>query len=290
MFRFENYCLRYNISYGRFLEPFTLGDEEERTRAEKVRKGVQNALSPFLFKGETGTEDFVSRTEKFLASLETAWQAHVAKLTETSLYYAKCADQVDEKIRSLLDEMSETLVGKGDIAYFERMLKATVGTVKIALVPTWLDAVYVGGTDNRYLGGGDIYILGANVGKLPKGADGGTVISARDEEVLAGLDIPVSPTVIQSHGVLSPRRSFGRTQAVRGGLRAEGDTLRGWRASCGAKCVGHPFLAAWGRGARPRAFRAVRHSEGVHARGVEAPHFPPSRRAFGGGGEVCGRP
>lgn len=197
VFRFENYCLRYNISYGRFLEPFTLGDEEERTRAEKVRKGLQSALSPFLFKGETGTEDFVSRTEKFLASLETAWQAHVAKLTETSLYYAKCADQVDEKIRSLLDEMSETLVGKGDVAYFERMLKATVGTVKIALVPTWLDAVYVGGTDNRYLGGGDIYILGANVGKLPKGADGGTVISARDEEVLAGLDIPVSPTVIQ---------------------------------------------------------------------------------------------
>lgn len=196
-FRFENYCLRYNISFGRFMEPFTLGGEEERAYAEGVRAKLCEVLAPFLFKGETDTADFVARTEKFLAALDGTWREHVARLTETSLYYAKCADQVDEKIMSLLEEMNETLHGKGDVAYFERMLKATVQTVKIALVPTLLDAVYVGGTSNRYLGGGDVYILGANVGKLPAGAEGGAVISEADEALFERLGAPVSPTVAQ---------------------------------------------------------------------------------------------
>lgn len=196
-FRFENYCLRYNISFGRFSEPFDLGEEGERVYAENVRKKLTATLSPLLFKGKTDTRDFVSRAEKFLSSLESAWHAHVEKLTEISLYYAKCADQVDEKIKSLLDEMKETLPGEWDVAYFERMFKATARTVKIALVPTWLDAVYIGGTSNRYLGGGDIYLLGANVGRLPRGADGGTVISSRDEEWLETVGIPLSPTVAQ---------------------------------------------------------------------------------------------
>ena len=66
-----------------------------------------------------------------------------------------------------------------------------------ALVPTWLDCVYVGGTSNRYLGGGDVYILGANVGKLPAGASGGMIVSPRDEELLERLDVPVTPTSMQ---------------------------------------------------------------------------------------------
>ena len=195
VFRFENYCLRYNADRSRMTRPFTLGENGERECAERVRQRLSEALSPLVFKGEISVEEFVKRVSAFLDRFEDAWRAHTAKLTETSLYYAKCADQVDEKIASLLDEMKETLDGEGDLAHFEKMFKAAVQTVKIALVPTWLDCVYVGNTDNRYLGGGDIYILGANVGKLPRGAEGGAVISERDEEVLAALGAGVAPTV-----------------------------------------------------------------------------------------------
>lgn len=196
-FVFENYCLRYNVSHSRLKVPFTLGEDRERECAERVRVRLTAALAPFLFEGKTDSADFVGRTFAFLDGFEDAWRVHVAKLTESSLYYAKCADQVDEKIKSLLEEMADTLESEGDIAYFERMLKSTLGTVKIALVPTWLDCVYVGGTDNRYLGRGDIYVLGANVGKLPVGTEGGAVLSPRDEELLSALDVKVTPSARQ---------------------------------------------------------------------------------------------
>lgn len=196
-FLFENYCLRFNIAYSRLKSPFTLGEGREKECAERVRARLVRALEPFFFEGKISSEDFVGRVFSFLDGFEDAWHVHVAKLTENSLYYAKCAEQVDEKIKSLLEEMSDTLESDGDIAYFERMLKSTLGTVKIALVPTWLDCVYVGGTDNRYLGGGDVYLLGANVGKLPVGNDGGAVLSPRDEELLSALDVKVTPSARQ---------------------------------------------------------------------------------------------
>lgn len=193
VFRFENYCRKYRRDRFGLLSPFTIGSEEEIARAERVRSRLAEVLRPFVFKGNISTEEFAERTRSFLDCFESEWRLHVAKLTESSLYYAKCADQVDEKLKSLLEEMSVTLESVGDAGYFERMLKSALKTVKIALVPTWLDCVYVGGTDNRYLGGGDIYILGANVGKLPAGAEGGAVLSPRDEELLSALDIGVSP-------------------------------------------------------------------------------------------------
>ena len=197
IFRFENYCRRYRRDRSRLLSPFTLGEEKERAGAERVRARLAETLSPFVFKGEITAEEFVKRARSFLDGFAEAWAAHTAQLTQTSLYYAKCADQVDEKIASVLEEMKDTLSASGDAAYFERMLKATLQTVKIALVPTWLDCVYVGSTDNRYLGGGDIYILGANVGKLPAGAEGGAVITPGDEDALDALGVKVVPSVRQ---------------------------------------------------------------------------------------------
>ena len=196
-FRFENYCLRYNVDHSRFAEPFKFGEDGEREPAEAVRMRLAEALAPLAFKGEVSAEEFVERVRKFLDAFEKEWRKHIAKLTETSLYYAKCADQVDEKINSLLDELADTIDSAGDEPFFERMFKSAVQTVKIALVPTWLDCVYVGGTSNRYLGGGDVYILGANVGKLPAGASGGMIVSPRDEELLERLDVPVTPTSMQ---------------------------------------------------------------------------------------------
>ena len=196
-FRFENYCLRYNVDHSRFAEPFKFGEEGERESAEAVRMRLAEALAPLAFKGEVSAEEFVERVRKFLDAFEKEWRKHIAKLTETSLYYAKCADQVDEKINSLLDELADTIDSAGDEPFFERLFKSAVQTVKIALVPTWLDCVYVGGTFNRYLGGGDVYILGANVGKLPAGASGGMIVSPRDEELLERLDVPVTPTSMQ---------------------------------------------------------------------------------------------
>lgn len=193
VFAFENYILRYNVNYTRFTRVFVLGGEEERARAETVRLHLAEVCSPFVFSGAVDAAEFADRAAAFLDAADGAWKAHTAKLTEMSLYYAKCAEQVDEKTKEIFDEMREALHAKGSLAYFENIFKSMLRSVKIALVPTFLDAVYVGGTDNRYLGRGDIYVMGANVGKLPAAKGGGAVISPRDEEALASLDIKITP-------------------------------------------------------------------------------------------------
>lgn len=193
VFRFENYVLRYNIDYSRFTKPFVLGEDEERECAEKVRVALCESVRCLDFDGEIRSEEFVARARKFLDSRQEAWQAHTQKLTETSLYYAKCADQVDEKTDEVLDEIEEALCASGDISYFENVFKSMLRSVKIALVPTFLDAVYVGTTENRYLGGGDIYILGATVGSFPSGKGGGAVLSPKDEELFSAVGLKITP-------------------------------------------------------------------------------------------------
>lgn len=193
VFRFENYVLRYNVDYGRFTQPFALGGDEERAVAESVRGKLVKVTELFAFAGDIPSEEFVTRTRAFLGAADEAWKQHTAKLTEMSLYYAKCADQVDEKTDAVLDEIAEALCASGDIAYFENVFKSMLRTVKIALVPTYLDAVYVGTTENRYLGGGDVWFLGANVGKFPAGKGGGTVLSPKDEETFAALGVEINP-------------------------------------------------------------------------------------------------
>lgn len=193
VFRFENYALRYNADYSRFTQTFELGEERERTVAESVRKRLAEVTEPFVFSGEISSEEFVVRARAFLSAADEAWKEHTAKLTAMSLYYSKCADQVDEKTDAVLDEIAEALCANGDIAYFENVFKSMLRTVKIALVPTYLDAVYVGTTENRYLGGGDICFLGANVGKFPAGKGGGTVLSPKDEEMFAALGVEINP-------------------------------------------------------------------------------------------------
>lgn len=194
IFRFENYCLRYNINHSRFLSEFTLGEGADKERAEAVRSGLVACLAPLRTEGGMSAEEFCAGVERFLSQFAEAWREHTDKLTKTSLYYAKCADQVDEKLKSLLDELADIPDAHGDSAYFERLFKAALNTVRIALVPTWLDSVYVGGVENRYLGFGDIYLLGANSGKLPAGKEGGAVITPRDEDLLAAFGVEISPS------------------------------------------------------------------------------------------------
>ena len=194
IFVFENYCLEFNIDRSRFRAPFTLGEEPVRARAEKVRAGAQRAAERFAEGGVTPPAAWTAKVRGFLDEAEDAWRAHTAKLTEMSLYYAKCAAQVDEKTEELLAEMERALDAEGDGAYFERIFRSMAASVKIALVPTFLDAVFVGDTHSRYIGSGDIFVLGATVGSLPAAGGGGAVVTPADEEPLAAAGLRITPS------------------------------------------------------------------------------------------------
>ncbi len=209
VFLFENYVLKYNIDYSRFCEEFTLCESsrtnvsgknctaDENRIPNRVREALINTLSPFTDKSIKTISDYVNASLAFLESCEGAWRAHVEKLSELSAYYLKCAEQVDKKTDDVLGEIKEVLSGDTDIAEFESIFKSMLRTLKISLVPTFLDCVFVGDGDSRFMGGKDIYILGATNDKLPRVSGGGAVVSPKDEEYFARLGIELTPNESQ---------------------------------------------------------------------------------------------
>ncbi|MBR4800946.1 MAG: exodeoxyribonuclease V subunit gamma [Clostridia bacterium] len=221
VFLFENYVLKYNVDHSRFLSPFELDDRygkshnqefkfeelDEKTRfmleseenvvPERVRQKLVETLVKINFKGVVQTSEITSGCKQLLIGVNEAWKKHVEKLAEISMFYEKCAEQVDQKIDAVLDEIDDVIKGARIVSEFEAILKSMIKTLKIALVPTYLDCVFVGSFDSRFMGGMDVYVLGAVSGKLPSSQGGGVVINPNDEEALESLGVEVSPTSYQ---------------------------------------------------------------------------------------------
>lgn len=212
IFLFENYVLKYNIDHSRFNSEFVLKDDVYRTKhklsntkhnnkiavdenviPEQVRKVLCKTLSYLDIRGERNIGDFVQSSRVFLKDADDAWRSHVESLAELSEFYRKCAEQVDRKIEAVLEEIGDVLDFDTDIKGYESIFKSMLKTLKIALVPTYLDCVFVGDADSRFMGLGDVYILGATNDKLPRTSAGGAVVSPKDEEYFAKLGLDITP-------------------------------------------------------------------------------------------------
>ena len=117
VFLFENYVLRYNIDYSRFEAPFLLCGDTDRERkeheaAERVRNKLCAVTRCFRFEHDVDARAFAGAARHFLAGADAAWRIHTEKLTRMSLYYAKCAEQVDEKTDAVLEEMEYVLTAE----------------------------------------------------------------------------------------------------------------------------------------------------------------------------------
>lgn len=190
VFSFENYVLEFGVNYGGFYREFEYGNDEYRMKAENVRKKLVATLSVFDF-GRGKMTAFTDASRKLLAEIEDAWREHVKKIAKLSEYYEKCAEQVDDKLSSVLAEIETVLDGEYDIAGFEDLLKGMFRTLKISLVPTFLDCVFIGDASSRFICSGDLYVLGANSGLIPSDSSGGAILTPADEDFFekAGIEI-----------------------------------------------------------------------------------------------------
>lgn len=224
VYLFENYCLKYNVEYmpksrefdrkqtdkksgispkSKFIhanaadKDAIVDNTNENEPAEVVRKAVFATLSPLTELGVKPIKEYVGAMRKLLEESNQRYLEYVERLATLSEYYRKVAEQVDSKINSVLDEIEEVLDYDTDVQGFESVFKSMLKTLKIALVPTFLDCVFVGGSDSRFMGDGDVYILGANNSKFPKSSGGGAVITPKDEETLHALGVEITPNEMQ---------------------------------------------------------------------------------------------
>ena len=193
IFRFENYVLEYSINYNKFREPFDCDNGDKLAIAEEVRQALQRVLSPLGGNGFRAMADIVGGVRTFLDNTQGAWIEHVERLSEESSHYKKCAEQVDSKINAILDEIEGVLYGESTLERFDTILRSMLKTLKIALVPTFLDSVFIGDISSKFTGE-NLYVLGANSGQLPSETEGGTIITAKDEELFDQAGISVYPS------------------------------------------------------------------------------------------------
>jgi len=205
VFKFENYVLKYNIDRSRFKSEFTLKERNndkngdlagENEVPEAVREKLMEVLSPFDACGEKGAtvSETVAAVRAFIKSSAEAWEKYVIRLAELSEYYRKVAEQVDKKLDAVLDEIDDVLTGEIAPEKFERVFKSMLKVLKIALVPTYLDCVFVGDYDSRFMGAGDVYMLGISGDKVPRASGGGSVITVNDEDFFERIGLDVSPS------------------------------------------------------------------------------------------------
>ncbi len=214
VFKFENFMLEHalercpkNESFEGYITKsrFKSSKRDDKTPIaqnfppEVVRHKLFETLAPIVNVAGAGggkkanMSDFVNAAREMLNAANVAYSKHVERLRGLSAYYVKCAEQVDSKLASVLDEIEEVLELETDIQGFEGVLNSMLKTLKISLVPTYLDCVFIGDGDSRFMGDGKIYVLGATNDAFPRITGGGAVLNMRDEEMMKQLLTPIIP-------------------------------------------------------------------------------------------------
>lgn len=229
VFEFENYVLKYNIDYSVFrnsfdiceknyqaerldenfaVDPYSLGGDvyvttsktEENAMPELVRKVLIERLSPLLDLDIKALDIKVAADAciKILKDAEGSWSKHVKKLENLSLYYVKCSEQVDTKLKEVFEEMRKVLGDvQPDINEFSTIFRSMIESMEIALVPTYSDSVFVGGLESRFMGEKNIYVLGATNSEIPRVPGEGSVLSKDNIKAMKQASINIMPDCSQ---------------------------------------------------------------------------------------------
>lgn len=186
---FENYCIKYNVSYSRFFIPFAFGDFEE---AEKVRIEFTKLIDKVPKDGET-----VDAFCDYLLS--------VARSEEMEKLREKC--EGDEKsnaliayletegVESVAEEIKKLCVGRrSSPSDFAELLSSTLEGMSISLLPQYVDCVFIGNTsDSRFSDVRALFVLGANDGNFPVQTSDPVILSCYDSEMMRKSGLPVYP-------------------------------------------------------------------------------------------------
>ena len=194
---FENYCLKYGIEYTRFLTPFSIGEEETRAVAEKVRERVISTLAS-ISKNEANAKEFSDAIEKFLKDCSAEEQ--IEKLAERQSLdgYEELSSitlQSSRKIQSLLNQckamLGECLMS---LEEFYGILTAAIDSVEMSNIPLYSDCVFIGeSSESRYENIDYMYVIGAAAGKFPPEHNDTGIVSEREYVAWGKLGIDVQP-------------------------------------------------------------------------------------------------
>ncbi len=186
---FENYILAKNLSYNDYEQSF--GEEE----FENLRKELKKVTMPFV--GNKKVVDFVIAIRKIIGSEDFKLKFDFA-LEGIGDLLATYNKQSLERFSAILDEY-EKLIGDEEESpsSFMKILSASCEAEEIALIPRFLDAVYVGMLRESCITSQKvIFVANATDAFLPSEQGYQAIISALDMEKLEKGGVRLYPTPI----------------------------------------------------------------------------------------------
>lgn len=163
---FENYCIKYGIDKGRFLQPFTFYDEDDDlAAAENVRIKFTDFIN-MINKSAALKE----HTKSVRDIIEKFNQPQFSELTSYGyIDEAAYRAQAKHKLYKLLDEIDEFAANeKVSLKQFKDMICSGAQSQKLSIIPVSADIIVCGGIDSaKYSYCKCVFILGAAEGKFP---------------------------------------------------------------------------------------------------------------------------
>lgn len=182
---FENYVLKNALSN-------KLHKKFKNEAAESVRKRIFDVTAPFSGLDGKDVKEYVAALNAFLENEKIKEYSETVS-DEIKTVESKAAEQFYDKFVDIVDEMQVVLKDTTFSLYeFSETLKGVFENVKVALVPMYLDSVYVGQSNESFFDGIKImYVCGAVEGLVPRSVANTAVLGVKEEESLLknGLDL-----------------------------------------------------------------------------------------------------
>ena len=187
--KFENYCIKYNVSFNTVTKIFEF---EDCLEAEDVRKTVVEQVRRFPLNSSVSNYcDIILSLQdnEFLVQKELSYLESGTK--EEQIY----ADR--EKFIAVVNEIKE-LCGSREIniSEFISMLDSVLENMTVSVLPQYIDSVFVGNTsESRFSDIKVLFVVGANDGYFPMTSGDKLIFGCYDTALmkLNGLSVYPSP-------------------------------------------------------------------------------------------------
>ncbi len=190
---FERYCVKFNVRYRRFSEPFVWGDAED---AEEVRRKLISLLDSVPSKGRSA--EYCDWFWDMLGKeCVTNLLAEYAKSSDERLRAHACTDDIERLLTDI-----KMLVGDEeiDLSGFIALFTASAADLKITLRPDCVDSVFVGSSEeSRFSKVKALFVLGAADGTFPQKSGDGLIFTASDNENMRRHGLAVYPSPIEKN-------------------------------------------------------------------------------------------
>lgn len=199
VFQFENYCLKYNVSY-RF-DSFTLGKDEPYFKQANDFRARFNALYRKIKFPESATVNtYVQLIRQLIdeGDLNTRNNRFAEQQLQQGVSYeSTVTSQAQEKFESVLVQ-AENVLGERlmQLDEFIKTLSAGIASVKISVIPVYNDCVIFANMakarkhDIKFLA-----LLGANYGAMPIVKSDCKLLSDRNIADLVSAGVNVEPQI-----------------------------------------------------------------------------------------------